>query len=1018
MANNWEINDAEYQKNIAMFNQLTSGQLFMDAGTARNALLRSNLPTHILSQIWALSDLDNDGRLDIREYSIAMRLALNCLAGVPLPAQLPGSLLVVPFRNTSVPNATIQPTWSGSRHGTGSPSNADRSVAEGRQLENWAIPHHNKLKYSQLFNALDKDRLGSLSSHVGRSALGLSGLPTSVLAHVWFLSDVNKDGKLSVDEYAISQFMIEMFKSGYALPKVTPPELVRMCGISSRSANNTPELEPDAEPPQKSPAPKTFEDKRQDNFSKGQAELERRRKILEEEEQRRRVEVEKKEKEEAAKRERERMEKERLAEAERQAELKRRKQLEDRKEEEERMRRLEMERRKEEEEKIKKVKMEKARIKQMQSQKQQENERLAQRQQREKTLQFQLQALDEKASDVIIDIGKAKEAVTNVTGSIDEMRSGRDGKVARIKELQEKNQKVRKNTRGLEPSMMLLRTIIREGKTYNQIEALNSKKEKYQNNAYLKLAAKREEYRKIFELYTHAKTHANSILGKLEVDIIQTNVERASSIQPNTTPPSYANGFTADDSSAELIENRAEQKFAADFNNTMKCDPLSQEQKPVQVPEGNVSKRTVDQSTFNFHDTHKCRALFAFEARSEDELSFEPGDVIIVFQSHAAEPGWRAGQLHEKVGWFPEAFVESIAAVPTPGNQPPIQNMPPNVTPSSSIDQLKEKAARKAEIASAMESKKNDQFVVSEPQAQAISHCVAQFQWRARNDDDLSFSKGDLIEILEKQDMKWKGRNPAGEVGWFPKSYVKDVGGLNTPATSPLNPALSDTLFPTDEAKYDVVPGEITAPEELYTAIYDFESVETTDLSLKVGDTIVVLEKNDEWWKGRCKEKEGIFPANYVEKAEPPRNSTGLVTPFQFQPPSSAVLCEAKVIVDFTASAPNQLGIKAGETVKIREKSATGWWEGELSRDGMNMAGWFPGDYVKVMKDITSTSSANCLRATALYDYVASQVDELSFKAGETIIVTDSSEPEWWSGHNVHNPSKTGLFPSNYVETK
>lgn len=55
-----------------------------------------------------------------------------------------------------------------------------------------------------------------------------------------------------------------------------------MCGIS-RSANNSPHLEPGAPPAQKSPAPKTFEDKRMDNFAKGQAELERRRQTLMEE---------------------------------------------------------------------------------------------------------------------------------------------------------------------------------------------------------------------------------------------------------------------------------------------------------------------------------------------------------------------------------------------------------------------------------------------------------------------------------------------------------------------------------------------------------------------------------------------------------------------------------------------------------------------------------------------------------------------------------------------------------------
>ncbi|CAI2351984.1 unnamed protein product [Caenorhabditis sp. 36 PRJEB53466] len=1091
MANPWEVSEAEYQKNAAMFGQLTAGQPYMDAVTARNALMRSNLPTQLLSQIWALSDLDKDGRLDIREYSIAMRLALNCLAGMPLPPQLPPSLLVVPARSTPIHQPMMQqPPWPGSRHGSvdfsgtperrmsqsqafptyptapagsiaisqtpprhnsisaaaaGSPSSTDRVVFDGRQLENWAIPHHHKLKYSQLFNALDKDRVGSLSSQIGRSALGLSGLATSVLAHIWFLSDVNKDGKLSVEEYAISQYMIEMFKAGYALPKVTPPELVRMCGINSRSANNTPELEPGAEPPQKTPAPKTFEDKRQDNFAKGQAELERRRQILEEEEQRRRAELEKKEREEEAKRERERQEKERQAEAERQAELERQRRIEAQREEEERKRRAEMEKRKEEEERIRKAQMEKARVKQMQNQKQQENERLAQRQQREKTLQFQLQALDEKATDIEMDIGKAKDSVAEVTESIEAMRSSRDEKVTRIKQLQETNQKTAIESQELGHQLLqkqsahkettqrkndleafrrrrdVMRQAIEDAsaellaerdKTIKQVETLAAKKEKYQEEVYQKLVGRREEYRKVFELLVHAQTHAKSKIGEFEA---AHHVQQAPTPAQNGFPTNFNDAF------AQFDNNQASQQFDSDFGSfgaETEKDPFGAQRTAPQAP---GARKAVDQSSFNTHETYKCRALFAFEARSEDELSFEPGDVIIVFQSHAAEPGWRAGQLREKVGWFPEAFVEAIAAVPQhAATEPPIQNMPPNITPSSSLDQIGARAARKAEIAKAMGATDPQVVVPAPPPATVMSQCVAQFQWRARNEEDLSFAKGDLIEVLEKQEMKWKGRNPAGETGWFPKSYVKEVGGQTTPITSPSKPPQNGVVGAVG-AQYDVVPADLTLAagqddDSLYTVIYDFDATESTDLALKTGDTIVVLEKNDDWWKGRCNGKEGIFPANYVQKAAAPAQQ---VTPTSAQiasPPQ--VICEAQVIVDFTASAPNQLGIKLGETVKVREKSAAGWWEGELIRDGKPIAGWFPGDYVKVLENSVGSPSKSAAhpKANALYDYDASQADELSFKSGDVIVVTDKSEAEWWSGHKATDPSKSGLFPSNYVE--
>lgn len=59
---------------------------------------------------------------------------------------------------------------------------------------------------------------------------------------------------------------------------------------------------------------------------------------------------------------------------------------------------------------------------------------------------------------------------------------------------------------------------------------------------------------------------------------------------------------------------------------------------------------------------NQFRALFEFVARSDDELSLQPGDVILVFEGHASEPGWLAGQIKDKVGWFPATFAEPLNA--------------------------------------------------------------------------------------------------------------------------------------------------------------------------------------------------------------------------------------------------------------------------------------------------------------------------------------------------------------------
>ena len=57
------------------------------------------------------------------------------------------------------------------------------------------------------------------------------------------------------------------------------------------------------------------------------------------------------------------------------------------------------------------------------------------------------------------------------------------------------------------------------------------------------------------------------------------------------------------------------------------------------------------------------------------------------------------------------------------------------------------------------------------------------------------------------------------------------------------------------------------APEEVYVAVFDYQSEEPGDLCFSAGEQVKVTKKESEWWTGQIGDRTGMFPFNYVELA-------------------------------------------------------------------------------------------------------------------------------------------------------
>jgi intersectin len=95
----WRITFEERTKHNLTFNQLNpeNGQ-YLNGEQARNFMLKSGLSAQILADIWNLSDINKDGKLDRKEFSIACSFIKKVLTtGCKLPNVLPSSILIDPL---------------------------------------------------------------------------------------------------------------------------------------------------------------------------------------------------------------------------------------------------------------------------------------------------------------------------------------------------------------------------------------------------------------------------------------------------------------------------------------------------------------------------------------------------------------------------------------------------------------------------------------------------------------------------------------------------------------------------------------------------------------------------------------------------------------------------------------------------------------------------------------------------------------------------------------------------------
>ncbi|KAJ5963883.1 Calcium-binding EF-hand [Penicillium vulpinum] len=219
-------------------NGMISGEI------AKQIFERARLPNEVLGRIWFLADTKQRGALDATEFTIAMHLLTSYKSGAlrNIPATLPPGLYEAAARRgparasftsrPDVPPVPAMPQQFTGPQRTASPlSQANRSAFGSLSAQatgnDWLITPQEKAQFDSIFETVDTAKLGLITGDQAVAFFMKAQLPEETLAQIWDLADIDADGQLSREEFAVAMYLVRMQRSGKEpLPQVVPRALI------------------------------------------------------------------------------------------------------------------------------------------------------------------------------------------------------------------------------------------------------------------------------------------------------------------------------------------------------------------------------------------------------------------------------------------------------------------------------------------------------------------------------------------------------------------------------------------------------------------------------------------------------------------------------------------------------------------------------------------------------------------------------------------------------------------------
>ncbi|RXN38281.1 SH3 and PX domain-containing 2A-like isoform X2 [Labeo rohita] len=186
--------------------------------------------------------------------------------------------------------------------------------------------------------------------------------------------------------------------------------------------------------------------------------------------------------------------------------------------------------------------------------------------------------------------------------------------------------------------------------------------------------------------------------------------------------------------------------------------------------------------------------------------------------------------------------------------------------------------------------------------------------------------------------------------------------------------------------------GDALGAEEcmcVYVVTADYQRQENTEISLRAGERVEVIEKSESgWWFVRTAEEQGWVPATYLVSLTGRRDS--------HKAPNGET--ERYITVQsFNSSSQDELGFESGVIVEVIQRNLEGWW---FIRYG-GKEGWAPAAYLKKMQDgVMAGSPSN---------------NQKPPPRRENSLVIEKNSGGWWY---VQIGEKEGWAPCSYIDKR